>query len=312
MTKTSEISFNDRDIISIKDLTRDEIEYILDIALKMKKYHDDPTDLLKGKILATLFYEPSTRTRLSFTSAMLKLGGEVMGFSDPKASSAAKGENLSDSILCIESYCDIIVIRHKLEGSARLAAEVSKNPIINAGSGTQEHPTQALLDLLTIRNEFKSLDGLKIGMVGDLKYGRTVKSLSYALSLYDVELSFISPSMLSMRKEVLKDLDDAGIKYEEFSDLSSVLPSLDVIYATRIQKERFPDPADYEKVRGSYKINKEFLNNAKDSMILMHPLPRVDEIAFDVDKLPCSRYFIQPLNGVLIRMALLGLVLGKI
>ncbi|NVM01267.1 MAG: aspartate carbamoyltransferase [Candidatus Helarchaeota archaeon] len=306
------MSFNGRDIISIKNLTRDEIEYILDIALKMKKHYDEPTDLLKGKILTTLFYEPSTRTRLSFTSAMLKLGGEVMGFSDPKASSAAKGENLSDSILCIESYSDVIVIRHKLEGSARLAAEVSKNPIINAGSGTQEHPTQALLDLLTIRNEFKSIDGLKIGMVGDLKYGRTVKSLSYALSLYDVELSFISPPMLTMRKEVLKSLDDAGIKYEEQSDLSSVLPSLDVIYVTRIQKERFPDPADYEKVRGSYKINKDFLKEAKNSMILMHPLPRVDEIAFDVDALPCSRYFIQPLNGVLIRMALLALVLGKI
>ncbi|MFX0133451.1 MAG: aspartate carbamoyltransferase [Candidatus Hodarchaeota archaeon] len=306
------MSFNGRDIISIKDLTRDEIEYILDIALKMKKYYDEPTDLLKRKILATLFFEPSTRTRLSFTSAMLKLGGEVMGFSDPKASSAAKGENLSDSIRCIESYCDVIVIRHKLEGSARLAAEVSKNPIINAGSGTQEHPTQALLDLLTIRNEFKSIDGLKIGMVGDLKYGRTVKSLSYALSLYDVELSFISPSMLSMRKEVLKSLDDAGIKYKEDSDLSLALPSLDVIYVTRIQKERFPDPADYEKVRGSYKINKDFLKDAKNSMILMHPLPRVDEIAFDVDNLPCSRYFIQALNGVLIRMALLALVLGKI
>ncbi|MFX1453442.1 MAG: aspartate carbamoyltransferase [Promethearchaeota archaeon] len=306
------MSFEGRDIISIKNLTRDEIEYILDIALKMKKYYNDPADLLKGKILATLFYEPSTRTRLSFTSAMLKLGGKVMGFSDPKASSAAKGENLSDSIRCIESYCDVIVIRHKLEGSARLAAEVSKNPIINAGSGTQEHPTQALLDLLTIRNEFNSIDGLKIAMVGDLKYGRTVKSLSYALSLYDVELSFISPPMLSMRKEVLKSLDDAGIKYEEHTDLGSVLSSLDVIYITRIQKERFPDEADYEKVRGSYKISKDFLKDAKNSMILMHPLPRVDEITFDVDDLPCSKYFVQPLNGVLVRMALLALVLGKI
>jgi len=308
----SVIDFKERDIISIRDLTRDEIEYILDAALKMKNYYDNPTDLLSGKILATLFFEPSTRTRLSFTSAMLKLGGNVMGFDDPQSSSAAKGENLSDSIRCIESYCDIIVIRHKLEGSAKLAAEVSQIPIINAGSGTQEHPTQALLDLLTIRNEFKSLDGLNIAMVGDLKYGRTVKSLSYALSLYDVKLNFISPPMLRMRKEVLKTLDDAGIKYQEYPDLNPVLPSLDVIYITRIQKERFPDLADYEKVRGSYKITKDFLKNAKSSMILMHPLPRVDEITFDVDDLPYSRYFIQPLNGVLIRMALLALLLGKI
>ncbi|MHA1379337.1 MAG: aspartate carbamoyltransferase [Candidatus Helarchaeota archaeon] len=306
------MDFKERDIISIRDLTRDEIEYILDAALKMKNYYDNPTDLLSGKILATLFFEPSTRTRLSFTSAMLKLGGNVMGFDDPQSSSAAKGENLSDSIRCIESYCDIIVIRHKLEGSAKLAAEVSQIPIINAGSGTQEHPTQALLDLLTIRNEFKSLDGLNIAMVGDLKYGRTVKSLSYALSLYDVKLNFISPPMLRMRKEVLKTLDDAGIKYQEYPDLNPVLPSLDVIYITRIQKERFPDLADYEKVRGSYKITKDFLKNAKSSMILMHPLPRVDEITFDVDDLPYSRYFIQPLNGVLIRMALLALLLGKI
>lgn len=307
----SKMNFDKKDIISIRDLNRDEIEYILDTALKMKEYYNKPSSLLSDKILATLFYEPSTRTRLSFTSAMLKLGGKVLGFDDPQSSSAAKGENLSDSIRCIESYCDIIVIRHELEGSARLAAEVSKIPIINAGSGTQEHPTQALLDLLTIKNEFKDLDGLNIGMVGDLKYGRTVKSLSYALSLYDVKLNFISPAMLKMRKEVLKSLDDSGISYKETMDLKSVLSSLDVIYITRIQKERFPDLADYEKVRGSYKITKEFLKDAKSSMILMHPLPRVDEIAFDVDDLPHSRYFIQPLNGILVRMALLALVLGK-
>ncbi|MHA1341639.1 MAG: aspartate carbamoyltransferase [Candidatus Helarchaeota archaeon] len=306
------MNFAGKDIISIKNLSRFEIEYILDTALKMKEIYDKPKGILSDKILATLFFEPSTRTRLSFTSAMMKLGGKVLGFDDPQSSSAAKGENLSDSIRCIESYCDVIVIRHKLEGSAKLAAEVSKIPIINAGSGTQEHPTQALLDLLTIRNEFKSLDGLNIAMVGDLKYGRTVKSLSYALSLYDVKITFISPPMLRMRKEVLKSLDDSGIKYEEKSDFGGVLPSLDVIYVTRIQKERFPDLADYEKVRGSYKITKDFLKNAKPSMILMHPLPRVDEIAFEVDDLPFSRYFVQPLNGILVRMALLALVLGKI
>ncbi len=308
----AEISFKGKDIVEIRSFTRDEIEYILDSALKMKKYYENPTNLLQGKILATLFFEPSTRTRLSFTAAMLKLGGRVMGFENPESSSTSKGENLSDSIRCIESYCDVIVMRHELEGSAKLAAEISKIPIINAGSGTQEHPTQALLDLLTIRNEFKSLDGLNIAMVGDLKYGRTVKSLAYALSLYDVTLHFISPPMLKMRKEVLKTLDDARIKYLEHANLNSILSTLDVIYVTRIQKERFPDLADYEKVRGSYKITKDFLKDAKSSMILLHPLPRVDEITFDVDDLPCSKYFLQPLNGVLVRMALLALVLGKI
>lgn len=309
----SENSFKGRDIIAIKDFTKDEIEYILDTSLKMQQYYDNPTDTLKGKILATLFFEPSTRTRLSFASAMLKLGGEVLGFEDIQKTSTAKGENLSDSIRCTEVYCDAIVIRHNMEGAAKLAAEISSIPIINAGSGTQEHPTQALLDLLTIRNEFDTIDGLKIAMVGDLKYGRTVKSLAYALSLYDVNLYFISPSILGMRKEVLKSLDDAKIKYEEHSNFNTILPSLDVIYVTRIQKERFPDLADYEKVRGSYKITKDLLKDAKSSMILMHPLPRVDEIAFEVDELPCSRYFTQqPKNGVLIRMALLALVLGKI
>ena len=267
---------------------------------------------LNGEILASLFYEPSTRTRLSFESAMLKLGGNVVGFSDPTWSSAAKGENLSDSIRCIQSYCDVIVIRHKLEGSSKVASEVANVPILCGGSGTKEHPTQALLDMTTIKSEFKEIDGLKIALAGDLKYGRTVKSLAYALSLYDVELFFVSPSLLKVRSEVLKSLDDAKIKYKELESIDDVIDKVDVVYATRIQKERFPDEADYKKVSGSYKFDVQLMKRAKENMILMHPLPRVDEITFEVDELPGAIYFKQAYYGVLTRMALLGLVLGKV
>ncbi|MHA1797361.1 MAG: aspartate carbamoyltransferase [Candidatus Helarchaeota archaeon] len=312
---SDDLLFKGRDIISIKDFSREEIDYICEVANGMKDLYDGKSSTSKpldGEIMATLFYEPSTRTRLSFESAMHKLGGNVIGFSDPTWSSAAKGENLSDSIKCIESYCDIIVIRHKLEGSSKLASEVSKVPIISGGSGTKEHPTQALLDILTIKNEIGHIDGLKIALAGDLKYGRTIKSLAYALSLYDVELYFISPPLLKVRSEVLKFLEDARIKYTELEGVESIIDKVDVIYATRIQKERFIDDAEYSKVSGSYRFDANLIKKGKEKMILMHPLPRVDEISFDVDDLPNAVYFKQPYYGVLTRMALLGLVLGKV
>ncbi|NHI93606.1 MAG: aspartate carbamoyltransferase [Candidatus Lokiarchaeota archaeon] len=307
-------SFKGRDIVSIKDFTREEVDYICKVANGMKDLYlgKGTPRPLNGEIMSSLFYEPSTRTRLSFESAMLKLGGNVIGFSDPTWSSAAKGENISDSIKCIESYCDVIVIRHKLEGSSKLASEVANIPIICGGSGTKEHPTQALLDILTIKNEVGEIDGLKIALAGDLKYGRTVKSLAYALSLYDVELFFVSPTLLKVRSEVLKSLDDAKIKYSEYEDLDSIIDKADVIYATRIQKERFVEESEYEKVRGSYKFDINLMKKGKESMVLMHPLPRVDEIGFEVDALPNAVYFKQPYYGVLMRMALLGLVLGKV
>ena len=306
-------SFKGRDIISIKDFSRDEIDYICDVATSMKDLYEGKVPRpLNGEILASLFYEPSTRTRLSFESAMIKLGGNVIGFSDPTWSSAVKGENLSDSIKCIQSYCDVMVIRHKLEGSSKVASEIANVPIICGGSGTKEHPTQALLDMTTIKSEFKEIDGLKIALAGDLKYGRTVKSLAYALSLYDVELFFVSPSLLKVRSEVLKSLDDAKIKYTELENVDDIIDKVDVVYATRIQKERFPDEAEYKQVSGSYKFDVNLMKKAKEHMVLMHPLPRVDEITFEVDELPSAIYFKQAYYGVLTRMALLGLVLGKV
>lgn len=310
-------TFSNRDIISIKDFTKEELNYILEKSNEMESHYNSDTasNLLAGKILACLFYEPSTRTRLSFESAMHKLGGRVISVVNPKFSSAIKGENLSDTVSVVQSYCDVIVIRHQLEGSSKLAAEVANVPIICGGSGTKEHPTQALLDLLTIKKEFNHIEGLKVGLAGDLKYGRTVKSLAYALSFYEnVELHFISPPLLRMRPDVLKSLDDSGIKYLEHESVDPVLDKLDVLYVTRIQKERFPDPGEYQQVSGSYRFEKKLFERIKpkETFILMHPLPRVNEIAFDVDDTHYARYFKQAYYGVLVRMALLGLVLGRI
>ncbi len=305
------MEFKGRHIISIKQFTREELDYIIQVSNKMENYYQKSADLLKGKILATLFFEPSTRTRLSFTSAMYKLGGQVLSLSNPEMSSISKGENLSDTISVVQYYADIIVLRHKLEGSAKLMSEISQVPIINGGSGTKEHPTQAMLDLLTIHNEMKGkLDGLRIALCGDLKYGRTVKSLAYALSHYDIELNFVSPPSLRMRNEVISDLKKLNVSLKEFTDLSEIINDMDVVYATRIQKERFPDPADYAKVKGSYRITLDMLDNAKESLIIMHPLPRVEEIDYEVDKTKHARYFKQSYYGVLLRMALLTLVLG--
>lgn len=269
------------------------------------------SDLLKGKILATLFFEPSTRTRLSFEAAMFKLGGAAIGFADAEVASVRKGENLADTIRTVENYADVIALRHPLDGAAKFAAEFAKVPILNAGSGSEEHPTQALMDLYTIQKEKGKIDGLKIALVGDLRYGRTVHSLAYALSLYDIELYLVSPESLKMRKGVIHEVEKK-ISVVESTNLDEVIPQIDVLYVTRIQKERFPDAAEYAKVKGTYKIDLKLLKNAKKDLIILHPLPRVDEIAAEVDATPQARYFQQVWNGLVVRMALLALVLGAV
>lgn len=269
------------------------------------------SDMLEGKILATLFFEPSTRTRLSFEAAMHKLGGSTIGFAEAEIASVKKGENLADTIRTVENYADIIALRHPLEGAARLAAEFSKVPIMNGGSGAEEHPTQALLDLYTMQKEKGKIDGLKVALVGDLRYGRTVHSLAYALSLYNIELYLVSPESLRMRREVLRTIQNK-ISVTEESGLEKIIPLIDILYVTRIQKERFPDPAEYSKVKGIYRIDLKTLNSAKKDLIVLHPLPRIDEIAAEVDSTPRARYFQQVWNGIVVRMALLALVLGAI
>jgi aspartate carbamoyltransferase catalytic subunit len=303
------MEFKGRDIISIGDFTRDEIDYILTNAAEMEPIAASGSTMLHGKILATLFYEPSTRTRLSFDSAMHRLGGTTIGFAEAEMASVRKGENLADTVRVVENYADVIALRHPLEGAARLAAEFARVPIINAGSGAEEHPTQALLDLYTLKKELGRIDGLNIALIGDLRFGRTVHSLAYALSLYDVKLYFISPDLLRMRREVLDTIGER-ITVEETTSLNDVLPKLDMLYVTRIQKERFPDAAEYARVKGSYKIDADTLNKVKKEMIVLHPLPRVDEISSDVDSTPHARYFHQVWNGVVTRMALLTLLLG--
>jgi aspartate carbamoyltransferase catalytic subunit len=305
------LEFEGRDIISIKDFSREEINYIFKTAKNMEPLATKGSDMLKGKILATLFFEASTRTRLSFESAMHKLGGSAIGFAEAEIASVKKGENLADTVRVVESYADVIALRHPLEGAARLAAEFSKVPIINGGSGAEEHPTQALLDLYTIKKEKGKIDGLKIALVGDLRYGRTVHSLAYALSLYDIELYLVSPETLKMRREVLQTIKEK-IEVTERTSLEKIVPLVDVLYVTRIQKERFPDAAEYAEVKGSYKIDLEALKEAKKGLIILHPLPRVDEIAAEVDNTPYARYFQQVWNGIVVRMALLALILGAL
>jgi aspartate carbamoyltransferase catalytic subunit len=305
------LEFEGRDIISIKDFSREEIGYIFKTAKDMEPLAERGSNMLKGKILATLFFEASTRTRLSFESAMHKLGGSAIGFAEAEIASVKKGENLADTVRVVESYADVIALRHPLEGAARLAAEFSKVPIINGGSGAEEHPTQALLDLYTIKKEKGKIDGLKIALVGDLRYGRTVHSLAYAFSLYDIELFLVSPETLKMRREVLQTIKEK-IQVTERTSLEKIVPLVDVLYVTRIQKERFPDPAEYAKVKGSYKIDLEALKEAKKDLIILHPLPRVDEIAAEVDNTPYARYFQQVRNGIVVRMALLALILGAV
>jgi aspartate carbamoyltransferase catalytic subunit len=305
------LEFKGRDIISIEDFSQTEISHILDVSKTMEHLAKTGSEILKGKILATLFFEPSTRTRLSFETAILKLGGNYIGFAEPDLTSTRKGENLADTIRTVENYADVIALRHSLEGSAKMAAEFSKVPIINGGTGAQEHPTQAFIDLYTMRKEKGKIDGLKVALVGDLRYGRTVHSLAYALALYNVELYLVSPESLRMRKDVLDTIKNKIPVYEN-SNLDEITSKLDVLYVTRIQKERFPDAAEYAKVKGAYKIDTKTLKTAKKDLIILHPLPRVDEIAAEVDAMPQARYFQQVWNGMVVRMALLSLVLGAV
>lgn len=305
------MEFEGRDIISIKDFSREEIGYIFKIARTMEPLAEKGSTMLRGRILATLFFEASTRTRLSFESAMHKLGGSTIGFAEAEIASVKKGENLADTVRTVENYADVIALRHPLEGAARLAAEFSKVPILNGGSGAEEHPTQALLDLYTMKKEKGKVDGLKIAMVGDLRYGRTVHSLAYALSMYNIELFLISPESLRMRREVLQTIKEK-ISVTEKTELEKIVPLVDVLYVTRIQKERFPDAAEYAKVKGSYRIDLKALSEAKKDLIILHPLPRVDEIAAEVDDTPYARYFQQVRNGIVVRMALLALILGAV
>ena len=305
----SNLKFTGRDIISIEDFSRKEIDYILTKSRNMEPIASKGSNILNRKVLATLFFEPSTRTRLSFEAAMLKLGGSTIGFADADITSVKKGENLSDTIRTIENYADIIALRHPLEGSAKLAAEFSRVPILNAGSGAEEHPTQALMDLYTIQKEKGKIDNLKIALVGDLRYGRTVHSLAWALSLYNIELYLISPESLRMRKGVVSSIKNK-ISIIEDKNLEKIIPQIDVLYVTRIQKERFPDPVEYSKVKGVYKIDLNTIKAGKKNLIILHPLPRLNEIASEVDNTPQAKYFKQVWNGIVVRMALLSLVLG--
>jgi len=304
-----------KDIISVKQFTRPDLEYIFGVAHEMRGMVEriGTFDLLKGKILANLFYEPSTRTSSSFTAAMERLGGSVIPINEVRYSSVAKGESLPDTVRTLECYADVIVLRHPETGSAEIAARAAKKPVINAGDGIGEHPTQALLDLFTIFEELGVgvVDGLTITMLGDLKYGRTVHSLARLLALYDVQINYVSPEILRMPKEVMAEVGAKGIPQAEYTTLDEVLPQTDVLYVTRVQKERFEDPAEYERVKDAYVIDPSIMKTAKQEMIVMHPLPRVGEIdpAFDED--PRAAYFRQMEYGLYVRMALLAMVLGK-
>jgi len=303
--------FFGKNIISVRDLDKQKLELIFDATNKIIDMgHDKRREIARGKTLGYLFFEPSTRTRLSFESAMALLGGTSVGIADATSSSIHKGETLGDTIKVISSYCDVLVLRHSLDGSSRFAAEISNKPVINAGSGTEEHPTQTIQDLFTIKKEKKKIDGLKIGIVGDLKYGRTVYSLLYGLRNYDVDVHLISPESLRIRSDSTYDIKKE-LSYTESSSIDEYIEDLDVLYVTRIQKERFPDEEEYAKVKGSYVIGSDMVKKMKDDAIILHPLPRIDEISADVDNTKQAKYFEQAEYGKYTRAALLGLILNE-
>ena len=298
--------FKIKNIISIKDFERSDIDYILDEASKLENIAKsrEVSEELKGKILGLMFFEPSTRTKMSFETSMKRLGGQCIGFENTGSSSVSKGETVADTAKMFEGYCDALVIRHELEGVSKFISDLVDVPVINAGDGASQHPTQTLLDLYTIKQEIGSIDNLKIALIGDLKYGRTVHSLANALTLYNnVELYFVSPPELKMPQEILHDLDKANMSYTEVSNISDIIDEVNVLYVTRIQKERFGDLDDYLKIKGAYIINKKMLEG-KD-LIVMHPLPRIDEINEDVDNTKYNKYFTQAANAVPVRMAIL-------
>ena len=300
-----------KDIISIRDFSKNDLEFIFNSTniINSLKYRQK-NELAFGKVLGYIFYEPSTRTRMSFEAAMASLGGNSIGIFDSKFSSIEKGESLSDTIKVMDLYSDVIVLRHSGDGSSRYASELAKNPVINAGSGSEEHPTQAMLDLYTIMKEKGKIDNLKIGIVGDLKYGRTVYSLLYGLINYNVKVYLISPNGLEIRKESIFEIQDK-IKIEENNSLEEIISDLDVLYVTRIQKERFADLQEYEKVKGTYTIDKNMIDKIKSDLIIMHPLPRIDEIAYFIDDTKNAVYFKQALYGKELRSALLALILNE-
>ncbi|MEI7664314.1 MAG: aspartate carbamoyltransferase [Bacteroidota bacterium] len=299
-----------KSLVSINDFTRAEHVRILELAGAFEK--NPKQRILQDYVVATLFFEPSTRTRLSFESAATQLGAKVIGFTDSASSSVQKGESLRDTILTVSNYCDLIVMRHPKEGSARFASEVASVPVINAGDGANQHPTQTLLDMYSIRKTQGSLDNLNIAFVGDLKYGRTVHSLVQALCNYNTTFHFISPQALKLPSAVKMDIKERNLVYHQSTDLQEVIPKVDILYMTRIQKERFSDPLDYEKVKNAYVLRENMLADAKQNLKILHPLPRVNEITTDVDNNPMAYYFTQALNGVFVRQALLASILGVV
>ncbi len=303
-----------QDIVNTKQFSRDELDLIMEKSAKYdeKLEKEETVDLMENEVLGSLFFEPSTRTRLSFETAMHKLGGDVVTVADPKTSSAAKGESMSDSIRTVEGYADVIVMRHPQIGSAEEAAEASSIPILNGGDGAGQHPTQALLDIYTVYEEEGGVDGINISLVGDLKNGRTVHSLVYLLAQFDdVKINFIAPEKLTFPREMLGELKDMGVEISEYNEMEEPLEESDVVYMTRIQQERFDDRAEYEKLKGVFKLDMEKVNDAKKGLTIMHPLPRIDEIPTEVDDYEGAAYFRQAANGVPVRMALLSLVTGK-
>jgi aspartate carbamoyltransferase catalytic subunit len=306
-------SFAGQDILSVSQFDLTKLEYVFGVAHEMRVLVErfGGADLLQGKILANLFYEPSTRTSSSFMAAMMRLGGQVIPINNVQYSSVSKGESLPDTIRTLESYSDVIVIRHPEVGAAATAAYYAAKPVINAGDGVGEHPTQALLDLFTIVEELGKVDGLTVTRVGDLKYGRTVHSLTKLLLNYKVNFRFVSPEILSMPADVLAAVDASGHTYEQVEALNDAVSSSDVLYVTRVQKERFTDLAAYDRVKDLYVVDEELMTQAKEKMIVMHPLPRVGEISYGVDDDPRAAYFRQMRNGMYIRMALLASVLGR-
>jgi len=298
-----------KSLVSITDFSKNEYLKILETAAEFEA--NSYQNLLQGRVVATLFFEPSTRTRLSFESAINRLGGRVIGFADSSTSSATKGETLYDTIRVVTNYAEMIVMRHPLEGSARYASEVSPVPIINAGDGANQHPTQCLLDLYSIRKTQKTLDNLHIAFVGDLKYGRTVHSLVIALTHYNTTFHLVSPLELKLPSSVKRHIKESNLEYFQYTEMDEVIPKVDILYMTRIQQERFADPLEYERVKNAYILKNKMLENGKKNLKIMHPLPRVNEITEDVDSNPKAYYFTQAKNGVYVRQALLAIILGS-
>lgn len=304
-------NFMGRDIITARNFGRRELEFIFDAADVLQRDPSPALNSMRGELVGLLFFEPSTRTYSSFSIAAQRLGCSVTGFANPSESSVTKGETLYDTIKMFEGYgARCLVVRHSMMGAAQFAAEISDVPVINAGDGSREHPTQAMLDLYSMRKSLGKIDGLRIGILGDLKYGRTASSLSYALANYAVEVSFIAPEALQIRPEVAMYLKEKNLRYTVQSDLKEAIANLDVLYVTRIQKERIPDPTEYERLRGLYRVDLDLLKGAKETLKVMHPLPRVDEIPSEVDGSRYASYFMQAAGGLPLRMALLKMVLG--